>query len=182
MTGMKKLLIGLAEFYGETLTPSRLNMFAQVLSDLAPSDVERAIALLTRDPRITRMPLPAHIRQAVRPDANPEHDALEASNRIVEAIGRFGYYNPRDARDFIGELGWRVVEREGGWETVCENTTTRMIPTLKAQWRELAKALYARAQRGVDDIPPALPPASGPSAIVTSLADRMALGPKKGTE
>lgn len=170
---VKKLLIGLAEFYGETLTPTRLKMFAEVLSDMPAVELERAIGVVTRDPRITRMPLPANLRQATRPSANPDHDALEASNRIVEAIDRFGWTNPKEAQAFIGELGWLVVQREGGWETICENTTARQLPTLKAQWRELAKAVAGRAQRGELETPPTLP--SGPGGIVKSLAAKLSI-------
>lgn len=170
---IKKLLIGLAEFYGESLTPQRLNMFAEVLSDLSPEEVAAAIQNCTRDPRITRMPLPANLRQAVRPASNPDHEALEASNRIVEALEKFGWNNPRDARTFIGELGWIVVQREGGWEALCEATSTRMIPTLKAQWRELAKAIYARSQRGEIDTAPGLP---RPINQVTQLAAKLSIG------
>lgn len=124
--------------------------------------------------RNDRDPFPSikTIRDLVAPPVNTDHDAIEAANRIVQAIADFGYYQAEGAKRFIGELGWLVVQREGGWETLCESLTTDQIPTRKAQWRELAKALIGRAQRGTLGTPPELPPSGG---VVHSLAQRLSL-------
>lgn len=173
MTELKKLLIGMAETFGITLSVQRLQIYVDLLSDLPLEVVKSAVHEILRDPSQKFFPLPAVIRERVNPGENPDHEAVEASNRIVEAISRFGFYNPTDAKAFIGELGWLVVQREGGWETLCETVMAPQLPILKAQWRELAKALYGRAKRGAIDSPPELPSPSG--GVVRSLAERLSI-------
>lgn len=157
LPAIKKLLIGLAEFYGEAMTPTRLALLANALADLRASDLELAIGECTRDPSVTRMPLPAKLRSIVRPASNPEAEALDAAHRIWAAVSRIGHGNPELAKAYIGALGWKVVEREGGWENLCVSTLTSQGSSIKAQWRELAKAIHTRAMAGVIDNPPGLP-------------------------
>jgi hypothetical protein len=102
------------------------------------------------------------------PPKNPESDAIDAANRIGEAIVKFGYNNELAAKDFIGELGWLIVQRQGGWEAICQNTMAHQMPTLKAQWRELGKSLYDRAKRGTLGEAPKLP--EGPKAKILQLS------------
>lgn len=159
---IKKLLVGLAEYYGITLTPTRLAMYAEDLEDLDISLIAGAIKNIRRNPNQKFFPLPAAIREEIQ--GNQRDEAVEAANRIVQAMGKYGYTNPERARSFIGELGWRVVEREGGWQALCERTTNDDLPTLKAQWRELAAVTQRRIERGHDQAP-ALP-APSPVAIL----------------
>lgn len=154
---VKKILIGLAGYYNHPLTEETLAMYAEDLGDLSVEKIFLATKEIRRDPKITRFPLPAQIRERIEPPENPEGLAIEASNRIVEAISRFGYWRESEAKEFIGELGWLVVQRQGGWQAICENTLVTTLPTQKAQWRELAKVLYARSKSGTLDTPPALP-------------------------
>ncbi len=140
--------MGLAEFYGEHLTDQRLRLYAMALEDTPLETIERVAKEIMRDPKVTRFPLPAVILERIRPASNPEHDALEAASRIVEAISKFGYCNPSAAEKFIGPLGWQVVRGEGGWEALCEKVTTDKIPMYRAQWREHAKAIHGRTLRG----------------------------------
>lgn len=174
MKEIKKLLIGLAETFGTTLSEQRLGLYANVLKNCAPEDVERAIGEILTDPAQKFFPLPAMILEHVAPQVKPDHEAVEAANRIVQAIADIGYYRQDDAKLFIGELGWLVVQREGGWQGLCESVTADQLPARKAQWRELAKALIGRAKRGMIDVPPALPLRA--VGMVQSLAERCSLG------
>lgn len=152
---LKKLYIGLAEYYRVEITPGQLNAYAEDLFDLDLDLVAAAISRIRKTPGNVFFPLPAVIREAVQGSARDE--AIEASNRIVQAMSRFGWNNPEGARNFIGELGWRVVEREGGWQSLCQRTTNEELPTLKAQWRELAAVTQRRMVSGIDNAAPQLP-------------------------
>lgn len=181
MRELKKAVIGLAEVFGLELSETRLALYAEALADLPEVEVRRAIVLMLRDPTLKRFPTPAEIRERITPTGNPDHDAIEAANRIVEALSKFGGCNadleaPK-ARAFIGELGWKVVEREGGWSRLVEDVTTPQLPTIKAQWRELAKAIQGRARMGTLDTAPGIP---GPAQeMVQGLADKLSLGKGK---
>jgi hypothetical protein len=157
MKELKKLLIGLAETFGTNLSEARLSIYVGALSDLPPDVAKEAINRVIADPKQKFFPLPAEIRERVAPSINPDHEAQEVAGRISKAISEHGYWHPEEARRDIGELGWLVVERSGGWAILCESTLAADIGTRFAQWREMAKSLQARAARGVLGEAPRIP-------------------------
>lgn len=162
---IKKLLVGLAEYYQTELTAGQLAMYAEDLEDLDLDQLGSAIKLIRRDPQNRFFPRPAVIREAITGSLRDE--AMEASNRIVEAISKYGYTNGIRARQFVGELGWRVVEREGGWENICRSISSYdELGIRKAQWRELCAATLRRGNIGADQNAPAL---AGPTHIIRNL-------------
>lgn len=95
-------------------------------------------------------------------------EARAATALVIGAVSRFGSINGsgQSAADkterikaHVGELAWRCVVMRGGWNFLCETLTNADLPTFEAQFRELAKATLERRRRGVDEAPPALPPA-----------------------
>lgn len=152
---IKLILTALAEYYRKPLTTNQLNMYAEDLMVLSLDELSTSIKRLRSNPDIEFFPLPSLIIQQISPDLRDE--SIEATNRILEAMAKFGYSNFEKAKEYIGALGWRVVEREGGWQRICESTTNKEIPILKAQWRELAMSTIRRARSGADQQPPAIP-------------------------
>jgi hypothetical protein len=152
----------LAEMCGKTLSEDLVAMYESALNSLGYHELSQALQEIILE-RGDRDPFPSikTIRERIIPAADAESDAIEASNRIVQALSKFGGVNAdlncNEAKLFIGELGWLIVERQGGWPSMCERILASQIPTLKAQWRELGKALYERARRGTLNTPPALP-------------------------
>lgn len=88
---------------------------------------------------------------------NPETEAIEATSRIFSAIRNFGWTNPDKARSYMGELAWETVERNGGWQNVCETCNQNNVGILKAQYRESAKTIWKRTFAGIDSNKPVLP-------------------------
>lgn len=84
-----------------------------------------------------------------RTTAVPDDDlvARDISGKIIRAITKIGWANPKEAKAYIGDLGWQVVELQGGWHIVCD-VTNDQLPTMQAQWRELAKAQIMKARCG----------------------------------
>jgi hypothetical protein len=86
--------------------------------------------------------------------------AAVAASRIIGAVRKIGVSSDPDrnrrAREWVGELGWQVVENNGGWRFLCETLNTDDIPTVRAQFRREATALLAMSRRG-DVTPPGLP-------------------------
>lgn len=165
---IKRLLIVLAEFYGASISESRLDLFAVTLEDLGPSKVAQAIKIILRDSKQKVMPFPAELRDLI--EGSPQEVGIDIANRIVQAISSYGWTNPDKAKTFLGEVGWFVVEREGGWEKLCARVNDENLPVLKAQWREVAKTKMRRALLGQTDAPPSLPrpitkQVSGPQSL-----------------
>lgn len=111
---------------------------------LSPLGYDRlAIALdETINRRRSRDPFPSvrEIREILEPEARPEDEAAEIASRIVRVVARIGPYREAAARDALGPLGWDIVQRQGGWMTVCEMLSYDNLPQLQAQWRRLAEA------------------------------------------
>lgn len=150
-------LTALAAMCGFTLTPELIALYDRNLCASGYPKLVMALDYVIVN-RKSRDPFPSikEIRDLVAPESDPEVEAIEAAGRIVQAVTRVGPYQTEKAREFIGELGWLVVQREGGWQTVCQILTDDNIGILKAQWRQMAKAQYARAKAGVVTAP-ALP-------------------------
>lgn len=168
---LKALFVATAMYFGQDIPDQALRLYVEDLEDLPFDRVASALCDVRRDPRTTRCPLPAVIRAKVNPESDPEAEAVEAVSRITHAIARIGPYRVEEAREYIGPLGWIVVQREGGWEAVCGILTDDNIGILKAQWRQMAVAQFKRAKAGLIDAP-ALPSPTGgivnPSALLPS--------------
>lgn len=136
----------IVDFYKSSLEPHGLHNVNSALRSLMKSikrwptveEIESAMGILPMTP------------------LSIEDIARDAVSRIWEAISDFGWNNPRAAKEYIGELGWKVVERHGGWARVTDvEEDQRGI--LTAQWRDLAITLYRFEQNGDSNRGPALP-------------------------
>lgn len=154
-----KIVIGLAEYYDKVPTAAQIEMYVQDLSSLTPQELIEAVKRYRNDPKNDRFPLPAKLKAMVKPPELDEDLAKEAAARIVGAVAKIGPYETERAKAYIGELGWEVVVRQGGWESVCIALDYHNQGTLQAQWRELALSLIRRTRIGLVEKPPMLPKA-----------------------
>lgn len=136
-----KMVVALGEYYDKILTPTQFAMYVEDLADMTPANLAVAVKRYRMNPANDRFPLPAKLRAAVYSPETPDAAAREAVGQIISAVARIGPYDSERARKFVGPLGWLVVVRQGGWETVCEMLTFQNQGILQAQWRELAIAL-----------------------------------------
>ncbi len=109
--------------------------------------------------RRTRDPFPSikEIISQVVPETDAETEAIEASARIIQGVSRYGYPNSIQAQQFIGPLGWRVVERFGGWANICQTLTQDNVAILQAHFRKVAMTTHIRALQGFDEVAPVIP-------------------------
>ncbi len=131
-----------AEYYGQKFSDQVLKMYEEDLADLDPALCIAAYGRYRRDPKNTKAPMPAVIRQMVNPQENisAEIQAREIAARICAAVPKFGYCNSSEAKAFIGAHGWHVVQRQGGWSYICENLGRNLNPsTFQAQLRDQLK-------------------------------------------
>lgn len=114
------------------------------------------------------------VKAAGADDESDDSRAVEAASRIIGAVSRYGDSRYAVVEDYIGPLGWEVVQKAGGWRAVCETLTNNNLTTMRAQFRESALSLCHRARRGLADIAPALP--SGPeNPMIKKLAEGFGL-------
>lgn len=155
----------LAQFCNQSISKEMLNFYDSVLSvygyDKAVGAIDKIITMRRgRD----FFPSPADIAKVIQPQLDPDDEAREAASRIIGAISKYGQYNPGAAKEYIGELGWAVVNRFGGWMNICIMDIEESTTTMQAQFRDLAKSIYRRAELGIYTAPK-LPSNQGMIAI-----------------
>lgn len=130
-----------AGYYRTKLDDQVLRMYADDLADLDFAEVRNALDQYRKNPKNRVLPLPAMIREIIEPQVDPDSAAREIASRIVGAISKCGWSNPTGAREYMGEIGWEIVRRFGGWQYICENHGLSLQPAaFMAQARDLAKS------------------------------------------
>lgn len=154
-------------FYYYTQRPIEdmaLQAYYRALADLDPNTVVAAYEGWMRDPGKKRFPLPGEIRSELSPMVSDEGQARDAAARVLGAVAKFGSYRPTDARAHVGELGWEAMIRMfGNWESLCADLTTKQVPTMNAQLRDLCLAILEQGRKRAGA--PALPEGVRPSQL-----------------
>lgn len=154
---LKALIVATSAYYGHQIPPAVLALYAEDLADLPLSEVARAIKEVRRDPKTARFPLPAVIRARIEVAPTDDDQVQDAVSRIIEAVAKHGWNNSEAAKKHIGELGWAIVTRDGGWTNVCEYLSQDNLGTARAQWRQLGMSLCRSSRSGTLRLAPALP-------------------------
>lgn len=145
------LWVGLAQMYGKDIAPAALAVMLKAIDDIPALAIEKALNDWVRTSKLGRYPFPADIRDLAMPAADPRVLAIATVGRIKEAIDMFGWPQPSKARAFIGDTGWRYVERCGGWQAVCEKPELNIHePNVTAQMRDSIEADIKLKRAGFD--------------------------------
>lgn len=128
-----------AQYYGKDFKKEVIAMMLSDLDDLSMAAVLEAYNRYRKDPKSKFFPLPAQIREIVSPQISIDAEARAIVSRIIQSITRFGYCNGKEARLFIGEVGWSLVKEQGGWSYICENHGRNLNPgVFEAQLKQRA--------------------------------------------
>lgn len=141
-------LIKLAEFYKESISEEILLMYTSVLGDISLIEFQSAVDKIIRDPKITRMPLPANIleKSGLTEMSSDQRARLLVAN-IKNGIAKYGWNNSVRAEAELGETAWEAVKRSGGWQNLCETLNYENEQIFLAQLRELTKAILEENKR-----------------------------------
>ena len=146
-----QFILGLAELYGERLTETRLKIYLEVLRDITNPELKKAYMSIINNPWIKKMPLPGEIRNAARPKLDSKDEAIRRINLIKEAVRKFGWPEPKEARAYLGDV-WNDVEMLGGWSHICENPELNLNdPIIYAQRRDELKSFVESRRQGITD-------------------------------
>jgi hypothetical protein len=146
---LKTAYVLMAAYYQHLLTDEVLCMYVQDLADLPYDAVVEAMQRIRREAGRRFCPLPGDIRALVEAKASPAGEANEIAGRILTAMTRYGYTQPARAEAFIGDIGWSVVQLQGGWRHICNTLLADDSRTFFAQCRDVARSLLEKpvAQR-----------------------------------
>lgn len=170
-----RLWVGVAQMYNKEITKAALTIMLNAISDLPAAAVAKALQDWAGKNTLNRHPSPAELRNMVCPVPEAKALAIEAATRVTQAVSKFGWCDGTGARAFIGELGWRAVQRIGGWQYLCENLGAELqLTTVQAQIREQCLATLQLGEAGVLDEPPALPGKGDKLPQLTSVVKELA--------
>lgn len=156
----------LAKVCGVTLTPDLVELFDRGLRRFGYEAAGAAVERHTIERRgVDRFPSIADLARLIVPSVSDEDQAVEAAGRVIQAIDKFGWNNQREAEQFCGEVAWYVVNRNGGWVSLCEGALSRNIPTMKAQFREMALSAIRRNRAGTLSVAPSFEKNKTDSAV-----------------
>jgi len=160
-------LAGIAELSGFSLTSRIIDLYLRSIEPHGLDAGANAIAKLAMKAKPGKgFPSIEDILNIVAPEltaiVSPEDEAVDAATRIIGAIQKYGHVDADRSRGYIGELGWQVVERNGGWNSVCETLTYANMRTTQAQYRDEAASIGRRSAARLDG-PPKLPGSFGRS-------------------
>lgn len=112
------LMLEMAEAVSQEVSPFKIEIYFKHLSDMPYEDVERAFQNVIRTRVTSTFPKVAEIRQAVHGD--PQDKALIAWEQLIKSIRGVGGYR---SVIFDDPVITAIIEREGGWEKVCNMTS-----------------------------------------------------------
>lgn len=130
-----------AGYFRQQIADEVLIMYADDLADLNFVDVKNALDSYRKNPKNRMLPMPSQIREVIQPVVDHESAAKEIAARITHAITKYGWSSGDKAKEYIGPIGWGIVNKQGGWMHLCENHGLTINPTsFQAQARDLAVA------------------------------------------
>lgn len=135
--------VQIAAYYRARIEDTTLRMYAQDVSKISVQTLTDLFEKYRRDPKNKFMPMPGWFLETLNPTMiDPKDQAREISSRIQHAISKFGWPNPDQAKYYIGDIGWKVVDRYGGWMRVCEMVGVDVDASIfLAQTRDLAESM-----------------------------------------
>lgn len=157
---ISKTIINAGKYFGSHMEPEVVQMIIEMFeSEMVEYDqILIAYKKYSLNPKNRFWPKASEIMELIRPTVSEDAIATATVLRIEEAICKFGWSNPQGAKEFVGELGWKVIQRNGGWKHLCEDHGTGIQSgTFHAQTRTAVKATLEMIAAGRNDEPIALP-------------------------
>lgn len=159
-----KAVFLLARECGKELDEELLKFYVRAVTPYGFEKATEAIhyVLLSRRTNAP-FPSPRDIVEII--DGDTEDSADSIANRMVGAIAKFGSYDPKGARAYMGEDGWKVIQDSGGWSTLCQTMRSDQTPTYRSQWKKILESELAqkKQQRLLSQARLSLAPAKPPS-------------------
>jgi hypothetical protein len=100
---------------------------------------------------------------------------------VVNAIQRYGCdeFNTQRAKDYVGEIGWMIVQRQGGWHRLIQDPEIK-LQVAQAQWKNIALTIIKNDRLGIQEKAPLLPSTEAKNKQIESMgAIIQSIGVKK---
>ena len=128
-----------SEIFGKSFSEPALRLLVESLSDLHFGDVKHVLMNWVKTEK--HFPMPSDIREKLKTSVTSADLGRDIASRILLSVTLDGWTNPDRARARMGEIAWAVVQREGGWDTVCRTMSEECKTTAYAQLRDLSETI-----------------------------------------
>lgn len=129
-----------------------LDLYLGGLNDIGWPKVYAALENLFKSTR--GMPTIDEIREAAgNKTEKPVSDnelVQDAISRIRQAVSRYGMPNEGEAKRFVGDLGWAIVQRTGGWYAVCAPESYTEFDFLLKEAKQTGISILKAQNLGID--------------------------------
>lgn len=139
------------------LTQTMLKIYDKAVEPFGYERACKALEKLMLETKVWQMPTPKALIDSI--DSRPSRiaEANEVAGRIIQSVSKFGWSSPEQARQYIGELGWSVVQRFGGWGYLCEGLGMSIdVSSTRAQMRDSALSIMEISEHRSINEPPSL--------------------------
>lgn len=133
--------LALASMYGKDVSRSALSMMLDTVDELPFESVLSVMRNWPKIPKNKSYPLPGDIFGIIKPEIDPDSEAIELTGRVLEAVRTGGLERSAEAEQKCGPVAWAVV-KQYGWPYLIEHlgTPTLSLTTFQAQFRNAVKA------------------------------------------
>ena len=150
----RERILGLLALISEQSTqPASRTRLLFTVDQLSKHPAGKIIAALSKMAiEARRFPTVAEILAEMGIKALSDRDlSVQSAALISGAIRKFGGWGANEeVKAYIGPLAWKVVERNGGWQALCETVTLQNESYLVSQWKELSESLL-RSDTAISD-------------------------------
>ncbi len=136
--GLSKAVPKFAHNFGD---PAFLHTWYSALQEFSLEEFQIAcrLAVNTQDEFPSIKKLKALCKGNIQ---DPKEIGQGIAQKIGEAINDIGGYQSEKAREVLGELAWKTVQRHGGWYDICNTDTYQALEFLKKDMAKTATSIY----------------------------------------
>jgi hypothetical protein len=155
---MKRFWVNVANYYRQQIPNDTIAMYAYDTRDLSLDELRSAFEQYRSGKKAEFFPIPAVLKNIVRPPFDEDAESNEVVARIVHCLSPFK--SGEAAREYMGELAWEVVRGLGGWSEFGRRPPPDGFAI--RDMKEMAKSKLIRAKQGRANELPSLPGSDRP--------------------
>jgi hypothetical protein len=131
-------LVMLADLTGKSMSAQLFDIYFNALDPLGLDKVNKVLLQFIEE---FKFPSIVEIRSRLGftiKEPDDEQKSRLLTQKVVSAIGKFGWSNEKEAEKFFGD-DWKIVTGYATWSVICD-VDNDGLSTFQAQFREYSKA------------------------------------------
>jgi len=155
---IKEFWVAVSAYYRQQVPLETIKLYAYDCRDVSLEDLRIAFEQYRTSKQASFFPIPAVLKNLIRPPFDEEAEANEVVSRIMQCLSPFK--STQDAQEHMGALAWEVVKSMGGWQWFGSQPPPNSF--IQNSMRDMARSKIVRAHQGRTNEVPALEGSSRP--------------------